>query len=415
MLQLWLFANTLLWQFNIELFGLKLGLNVALLAIVGAVWIWKRQGISSYSVKVLFAFAALLLFYYLVAIAGPCTDLFQKAIFSGPILLFLTLVGVEAGWRATESDWIKLQSVAVWILLLAFLGFAVEILVPDAFPSTAIYRDEGKFSGIYSEPSFVAYSLFPCVLMLLEAQSKQLRLIGVLALCGLLLLSRSSTLIALIAAWILYRIIKQRNLVNSIYIALGGTLIIGLAAILNYDLLVEPTLVRITGIVGAEGTKNLSSLAYLQGLQDAWDNLLRTNGFGVGINMMGCNPLPDVPAREAIAKVFGVQINSEDGTTVFSKLISETGVFGLLFFVTLVWWWIKTEKITLGSGYDLQNQASSVQLTLVLSFVATSLIRSPGYFSGSFFLLVVAVAAIVKWKKNRLIRLSTGQNVQEHS
>lgn len=404
MLKLWFLANVLLWQFNIEILGSKLGLNVALLAMLGSVWIWKRQRITAFSAKVLFVFAIFLLFSFLAAIAGPCTDKFQKIVISAPILILLTLVGLEIGWRASESDWAKLQNVALWALSVAFAGIAVEILMPGLFPSKALYRDAFKFSGFYSEPSFVAYSLFPCLLILLESQCKKMHRCGLLALCGLVVLSRSSTLFSLIVVWVLYRTIKQRDLGRGMGLILGGFLIVGSAVTLNYDLLVAPTVERIAGVAAADSVDNLSSLVYLQGWQDAWDNLLRTNGLGLGFNMMGCIPLPDVPARAIIANVFNMQINEEDGSVVFGKFISETGVAGLVLFVALIWWWFKMELNLFSS--DSKSPAILIQLALILSFIATALIRSTGYFSGSYFLLVVAIAAAVKWQKNRLNQLA---------
>lgn len=411
MLRLWLVANILFWQISIEIFGSKLGLNVALLAILGAAWILKRQGIAAYSAKVIFAFAIFLMLSYIAAIEGPCTDKFEKLLFTAPILLFLTLVGLEIGWRATEYDWIKLQNVAVWVLLWAFAGLIIEILLPDVFPVRELNRDAGKFSGFYSEPSFVAYSLFPCILILLEAQSKQMRRNGLLALCGLLLLSRSSTLLVLIVVWVLYRLFIKRDLGRSIVVISVGLLIGGLAAFLNYDLLVAPTVERLAGIAVEDSVDNLSSLAYLQGWQDGWKNLIRTNGLGLGFNMMGCTPLPDVPARATIAGVFNLQSNDEDGTFLFSKLVSETGVVGLIFFMAITWWCFKMALKLSSSG--TQSPAYFIQLALIMSFVATSLIRSPGFFSGSYFLLVVAIAASTKWQKDRFIRLSNGQGVKK--
>lgn len=410
MLQLWFLANVLLWQFSIEIFGSKLGLNVALLAMFGAVWIWKRQRITFLSAKVLFSIAVVLLLSCIVAIAGPCTDKFQKILITAPVLIFLTLVGLEVGWRATERDWVKLQNAAVWALLLGFAGIAVEIILPDLFPIKAQYRGEGKFSGFYSEPSFVAFSLFPCVLILLEAQCKKLHRRGLLALCGLVLLSRSTTLFALIVVWGMYRLLKRRDLRLSLYMAVGATLLVGLASILSYDLLVAPTVERIAGVAVAGSVENLSSLVYLQGWQDAWDNLSRTNGLGLGFNMMGCSPLPDVPARVIIASVFNLQINEEDGSVLFGKLISETGVVGLLLFVALMWWWFKMELNLFRLDSAQQSTARSIQLVLIMSFIATALIRSTGYFSGSFFLLVVAIAAAVKRQSGGFARPSTVQS-----
>ena len=67
MLQLWFVANTLLWPFNVELLGYKLGLNVAVLALAGIFWFARRPKVTRFTLSVLIAFLVFLLASYLVA------------------------------------------------------------------------------------------------------------------------------------------------------------------------------------------------------------------------------------------------------------------------------------------------------------------------------------------------------------
>lgn len=409
MLQLWFIANSLLWPFNIELAGMKLGLNVIVLTLVGAVWIGKKPRIAGYSAKVLLGFFIFLLFSYLAAITGTCTDKFHKFIFTAPLLFFLVLVGLEVGWRASDNDWLKLQKISIWVLLTAFAGFIIEVLLPASFPQQERYRLEGKLSGLFNEPSFVAYSLFPIVAILLVAESKPLRRKGALALLGLVFLSRSTTLMGLIMAWILYRLFVQRKLWHALFIALCLLFAVGLGVVVNYDLLVAPTVERVVGVTSVYETKNISSLVYVQGWQDAWTNLLRTNGLGLGFNMMGCTPFPDVPTRDILA-TFNLELNAEDGSFLFGKIVSEAGVIGILFIIAIICWWFRIEKNIRKYSSGAESTILSIQTTLMFSFVATSFLRSAGYFNGSILLLVVAVAATVKWQKARITRLSIAQS-----
>lgn len=411
MLQLWFIANSLLWSFNVEIVGLKLGLNVILLTLAGAVWFWKKwikndDSIASFSAIVLVCFFTFLIFSYLVAITGTCTDKFQKFILTAPVLFFLIFVGLEVGWRATDNDWLKLQKVSQWVLLAGFAGFIIEALLPGSFPHQAAYRTEGKLSGLFNEPSHVAFSLFPSIAILLVAESKQMRRKGILAIVCLLFFSLSSTLIALIVAWVLYRMFVQGKLRQALLASLAMALIVSLVTAINYDRFVRPTLERATGVFATSETENVSSLVYLQGWQDAWDNLLRTKGLGLGFNMMGCTPLPDVSARYILAHAFDIQLNSDDGSILFGKIVSETGVLGILFFVVIIWWWIRIEKKI--REYDLSKStaAISIQTALIFSYVTIFFIRSTGYFSGCFLVFVVAVAASVKWRKAHRNKLS---------
>jgi hypothetical protein len=406
MLRLWFFVNTLLWPFNVEISGLKLGLNVIVLTIVGAVWIGQKLSVSGYSAKVLLGLFIVLSFSFLVAITGPCTDKVPKFIITAPILFFLIFVGLEVGSRATDEDWLKLQKAATWILAAAFAEFIIEALLPASFPNQATYRSEGRLSGLFSEPSHAAFSLFPIVAILLVAESRKLRRNGLIALCGLVLLSRSSTLFALIAAWFLYRLFVHRELGRSLFIGLGLSIVVGLAILVNYDLFVAPTLERIEGVIGVNEAENISTLVYLQGWQDAWTNVLRTKGLGLGFNMMGCNPLPDVPARAILANVYQIELNSEDGSIIFGKLVAEAGVIGIVLLLAIIWWLVRIEIDIRKYSSGKATAVISIQAALMVSLVAIFLIRSTGYFSGSVLLLVVAVAASVRWRKNAIRRIN---------
>ena len=198
-------------------------------------------------------------------------------------------------------------------------------------------------------------------------------------------------MIALFVIWILYRLLISGSFRQLLFAALGFVFFVSLGAIINYHRYVAPTLERVVGIITPEKTENGSSLVYLQGWQDALFNLQRTNGLGLGLNMMGCNPLPNVSAREKLSNM-NWQLNSEDGSFLFSKLISETGVIGLLFFGIVMWWWVKLEQHIRKCNNATTNYTSRIQLALLFCFIVPSLLRSAGYFDGILFFLVVAIA-----------------------
>jgi len=403
MLQLWFVANTLLWPFNVELLGYKLGLNVAVLALAGIFWFARRRKVTRFTVSALLVMLVFLLASYLAARTGICTDKLLKFEVTAPVLFFLVLFGLEVGWQASEEDWLKLQRIAPWILLAAFAGFMVEAIYPAGFPHQVIYRAGGKLSGLFSEPSHVAFSLFPCLAILLVAEKKQLRQAGMWALFLLLIFSRSSTLIGLAVSWILFYKFILGSAGRSARYGLGVAIVIALAATVNYDLFLKPTVDRAAGIMAMHHeTKNPSSLVYLQGWQDAWINLERTNGLGLGFNMMGCDPLPDSDARYMIDKLYGIELNSEDGSTMFGKLVSETGVAGILFFILLIGWWFRLEKEIQKSRESMKLFMIKIPAALIFSFLASAFIRSAGYFSGGLLLMVIAVPAAVKWRKTHI-------------
>jgi hypothetical protein len=125
-------------------------------------------------------------------------------------MLLLALVGLEIGWRATASEWLHLEILAKSILLIAFLGFLFEAFLPELFPNQDAYRLGWKFSGFFLEPSHVAISLFPSVAILLVSKSPLFKRFGTFALVGLVLFSRSSSLIVLIFLWLIYQVFVKK-------------------------------------------------------------------------------------------------------------------------------------------------------------------------------------------------------------
>jgi len=402
-LSLWFFANTLLWPFSVDMGGFKLGLNVAVLAVAGAFWMLKNNSsISFFSAKLVFWLAVFFLFSFIIAITGPCEDKFVKFLSTAPVMFLLALVGLEIGWRATASDWLQLEILAKTILLIAFLGFLFEAFLPGLFPNQDVYRLDGKFSGFFSEPSHVAISLFPSIVILLASKRPLFNRFGTLALIGLVLFSRSSSLIVLILLWLIYQVFVKKTVKFTRRFVFIVAIIISavIAAVLNYEQIVGPIEARLLGLFGSSEIKNISSLVYAQGLQDAWKNLQRTNGLGLGFNMMGCLPLPDVPARQDLESVFHLDgLNAEDGSFLFSKIVSETGFIGLLAIGFVFLWWVKLEKkIRKLDGLEVAS-VLPMYAALLFIFLASIILRSAGYFSVTLMLMIPIAAGIAKQTK----------------
>jgi hypothetical protein len=399
MLQLWLVANSVLWSLSVNLGGMKLGLHIVVLILAGIVWLGKNWRIGLASADFLLFFFAYVLFSLLVAISGSCNDHFQKSLATIPVLWLLFLIGLEVGRKANALAWLKLQRTALWCLGIGFSTMFVELLHPAWFPLQADYRSEGKLSGMFSEPSGVASSLFPCVVILLVAEGKKTRRKGMLALLALVLLSRSSTLIALIVAFFLYRLVVQGRLRQTAAFVLGFVLLIGLGAAVNFSRFVLPTIERVAGVAAGSETENISSLVYVQGWQDALFNLRRTHGLGLGINMMGCGELPDVSARRALTLVGLRELNAEDGSFLFAKVVSEVGLAGIAFYIFVLGWWVRLERKLRYLKDDPFRFAVSAQSALIFCFVALSFTRGSGYFNGWFLLAVAAFSGATNWKR----------------
>ena len=387
MLKLWFIANSLLWPFNVHVAGLSLGLNVVLLSLIGAVWIYRHATISVFTKNKLGWVVILLLFSSLSAIFGFCADNFQKFIFTAPVFCLMICVGLELGWRATESQWLNLEKTARWLLLVVFATFLFQSLMMNVTG----YSAQGKFSGFFAEPSHVAISIFPSVVILLVSSNISARHIGMLAIVGLLIFSRSTSLIALIFAYLTYQVVFIGNLKFSKVPFFLLIAVAGVSSFTNYEQVVAPVIDRFFGVVAADEFKNVSSLVYLQGWQDAWVNLMRTNGLGLGFNMMGCMPLPDVPARQMLAAFNMDSLNATDGSFLFAKFISEFGVVGILIFLSLVWRTMLLGGRIRTGFYGERTILMRFFVVLLFISIITFILRGAGYF-GTNLMLVVAIA-----------------------
>jgi hypothetical protein len=420
MLQLWFAIHTLLWPVGVQVGDSYLSLNVILLTPMGVFWLLRRWKITRVTGVSAVIFLCVILLSFIAAKFGPCEDKFSKAIITTPLLTLLLIIGLEIGGRAKPQDWQKLRETAFGVIMIAISFILIEMLAPSLFsPEKAPYHEAFKYSGIYFEPSHVAISLFPCIAILLSSKEKSYNQKGLCALLLLIAISLSSTLIMLTLGYIAYRLIilgqVKKGLISLIVIGL----LVALAFTLNYELLVEPTVSRIVGITSmldADGDSakkvNLSSMVYIKGWQDALANLERTNGIGLGFNMMGCSPLPDVSIRNILSVPGRTDLNNEDGSFLLSKIASEFGVTGVVLFILVIVYWFRYQSNSAAWSVGSYGDVSLIHSSIMFSFVATSLLRSTGYFQGGFLLWVAAVAGSARWYKVNGSKIMRKSNVK---
>ena len=411
MLQLWLFANTILAQIFGRVGGLNLSLNVVVLLPAGIILARREQGLTLGALRVTAFLCAYFAFSCAIVLSGPCSAHPLKALITIPILLFLIITAFKMVDSSHVEDWLSLQRVVKWALVISFASFALEALRPSWFPSTAVYRADYKLSGIFPEPSHVAVSLFPCVAILLASENKKARRAGWLTILALLIVCRPTTLLVLILAWILYSAIIHGKIRQTGVVVLVVGVIVLAAVFIDYQDLVEPTVLRLRGVLGSTKDFNMSSLVYLQGWQDAWFNLKRTHGLGLGVNMMGCGALPEVLARRILAVIGLASKNAEDGSFLFSKVVSETGAAGILIYLAIIARWIYRERQTRKMSLGPEREAAGIQNALIFSFVVASFLRTSGYFDGIPLLGIAGLFAPPLWHRVRATRMQDGPNV----
>lgn len=138
-------------------------------------------------------------------------------------------------------------------------------------------------------------------------------------------------------------------------------------------------------------TNNLSSLVYLQGLQDAWNSLFLSYGLGLGFQMLGTQPPSE--ASVLIASILDIQpefaLNRFDGGFLSAKIVAEFGVLGLLCLIFYVYNLIKS-YVFIYTKVNFKTDAYQVGFNVFFVCSAVEFfVRGIGYFSPSLFILLI--------------------------
>jgi hypothetical protein len=372
------------------------GINLIILLLASLCFIkLNKDTIKSISFLLL-----LFVLNFLLSLAGPCIDKFDKLIISGIILIPLVIAGYQCGKCASLNDWLKLESASKLIIAAGFFGVIIQINYPEFFPDfTYSYRLENKLTGFFREPSYLALSLFPAILILVNSKNINNRFVGILSMLFFAIFSRSLTLILIIIFWIILNLFFLRKN-KFIYLTIFFIVAISiLGTFADQDLYIAPMYDRILGVINYSELSNLSSLTYVQGWIDLVKNFERTNGLGLGLNMMGCMPLPINGAREIIFDMYGLGLNDEDGTFLFSKLVSEFGICGLLLIIFCFIIWFKALKKIIVAKDEKLTRVFNIQTPIFFIFLSTFFIRGTGYFSGAFLVGIIAISGLYKISK----------------
>jgi hypothetical protein len=136
---------------------------------------------------------------------------------------------------------------------------------------------------------------------------------------------------------------------------------------------------------------NVSTLAYLQGWQMMDESLSMTSGWGVGFSQMGING-SEVDAAELIYAIVGDYMNLNDGTFIFSRLVSDFGLLGIV--VTLFYLGVVRRSLLSLRNYSFRRVQLAPGAALAHSIIVMSVIdvfvRGIGYLTGSMIIFLAA-------------------------
>lgn len=348
----------------------------------------KRPHLRNFALIVTLIYGHLLL----ASLVGPCTDALFRA-FGGAtaltVILFMIFIIADKG--IPFDVFLTLKRVVAFVTMTVVLNFTYNVAVATSYMSRA--------SGIFSEPSHLALFVAPLLALLMVSKVRADRNVAYMVAVMLLVLSASSTLIImLIVCSLALRLAaatgdKLKSILKSILFALT---VLGLTAFTPYW---SEFTQRLEGLGGLDEGNNLSSLVYLNGWLMANENFFNSYGIGLGINRMGCRPLPQTAISDML--IMGessdaLPFNYNDGSFLASKLISETGIFFVVIVLGFLWALRGHVRNYRRAPSGFSKDIALLCISLLASATVGMFIRGSGYFSPSFLLGLYSICLLVR-------------------
>lgn len=394
LVSLFFISNIIFWPFKISFYEYSIRLNIIIFFFICLNTIiknYKNKNIKYINICILTSLSYIAIL--LISLTGPCENGYIKSILSFPLLLILLICAKGVSQSASINNWLSLENASIFCICITVLSILLEIIFPEYFPAQYVYRMGGIYSGLFDEPSHLGFSLFPCFLILLASSNNLIRNIGLVSLALCVILSPSSTLLLEAITISILMVIKMRNFYH-LFIILIAILIIGSTDLLGHSPM--DFIDKISQIYPATNNSNMSSLVYLQGWQDAYANLKNSHGFGLGFNMMGCDPLPATEARLILEEHFNAaKLNSQDGSFLLSKGISEFGIFFIFLTLFSLFILFKVYKMHLSSSAPALKKVYAIWGMIIFTSLFSMIVRSSSYFTGNFPLLIFALFAVI--------------------
>lgn len=249
--------------------------------------------------------------------------------------------------------------------------------------------------GIFNEPSHFAVAIAPILAVSRFYISKYNSTVIHLILWAFFIsVSPSSTLIILFCFWLFL----LSSFLEIDFILRVAFIFVVLLLLSIFYFFLFPYFEKVSGIFSY--SENVTTLVYKQGYQDMLHYLFKSSGFGIGPGVMGCLPLPNVEARSLLYLIHGLNLNSNSGSFLLSKGVSELGYFFIianLFVLFIIFKSYRSFK-----HYKLLNRKICDLYLLIFVFCSFYLIsifiRGEGYFMVSHLYVIFSIFLFFKIK-----------------
>lgn len=366
---------------NVGTTSMAMGILIfSILVYIGSIKYWN----CLYHIKKKFIFFIVSFLFYLICVIFFTNDLLNiKAYLSLIILLFIFGAAYLTAYSlSSTNDFILYKVVRNTFFIFMFLGLYQIVFIGGA-----------RHILLFGEASHYALFIGPfSIALYVLTQSKFLKLFIILWLF-LAGISFPNTTILVYAFLILLLHVKF-NIKSIILLVIGGAILVNLIFTNEY-------FYQRIFFWNNQSSKNLSSLVYLQGIEDAYYSITSTNGFGIGFQQMGAQKSSEAGLR--IQEIMGNEtgLNRQDGGFTAAKIIAELGYFGI---ILLVFFFIIAKKSYVYLSYFVYSKVCDIPLVISYSFIYAYLVelfvRGAGYFTQSSFLFYVAVSYLLIMRKN---------------
>lgn len=319
----------------------------------------------------------------------------MKSIFS----ICMIIVVAWAVYQVQPATVFAMDRVSKGILIAILLALLAGRMGVDAM---SILAEEVRTkSGFYSEPSHLALHLIPLIAYRLLTNFRDP--VSWCVIGASLIFVSSATLTAPVVAIIgLTLASRAKNLL--IAIVLPAAVGVGLVWLLS-NFSNNPLLDKFMAIASPdlEGVTVLSSTVWLNGWSQGFEHFTASSGLGVGFNQMGCGSLSTAGFFSPLVAREGFILNNTDGSFIFSKMVSENGLAGLLLCLYLtiksaaaIIEWVRSKRHFSFTADQLQPYAirAAGGLTLLIHFY----LRGMSYF---IFPLIIGVCFLLHDPANK--------------
>jgi hypothetical protein len=310
------------------------------------------------SVSALTFGCVLILYSLFTSYFSPCDFNYKSALSFALMIPFLLILNIKTFNKIISTDLISKFLLIILMISILFNEFL---------------NIDNRFFRFFYENSWTALYASPFIIYRILSNSKDVY--SWFAVLVISVFCFSTTFFILMSLLFLILLLKSKKLIyfapfallSLMYYSFNNIAIMDrVDTILNYD--------NHTG-------GNLSSFVWLNGFSMAHHNFITTSGLGVGLNQMGC--LTETYASGNFSSVIenitgGILLNSEDGSFLSAKLISEFGIFGFLIVLSLLIFAIRNLLI-----YIFNKSSYSINLDCIVGSIVLLVllfIRAGGYF-----------------------------------